>query len=236
MEKLGSFLFRWRGLVFPLVIVALALAFPPHLARTSLDQLLMGLGLSLVLVGQGLRILTIGWAYIERGGSYGKVSATRLVTTGMYAYCRNPMYLGNILLVSGFLLLFGRLIPGIVGLACCLLFYAAIVACEESFLHMEFGEGFAAYRARVPRWGIRVRALRNDIGLRSADMKTILLREYSTLSLTALCVLLLSLWRLKGEAWDPIELAILSGAGGGILGFYLTMRYLKTRRIVYSPR
>lgn len=236
VERLGRFLFRWRGLVFPLVIAALAIAFPPRLAQTPVEDVLMGLGLALILAGQSVRILTIGWAYIERGGAEGKVSASRLVTSGMYAYCRNPMYVGNILLVGGFLLLFGRLIPAVVGLACCLLFYAAIVACEEAFLHLKFGEEFVAYRARVPRWGIRLRALRQDIGIRSADMKIILVREYSTLSVTALGATFLSVWRLKGEAWSPVELAILCVASGVIAGFYLTMRYLKTRRIVYAPR
>jgi protein-S-isoprenylcysteine O-methyltransferase Ste14 len=236
VERFGRFLFRWRGVVFPLVIVSLAMAFPPRLAQTSLEESLLSFGLVLILAGQGLRVLTIGWAYIERGGAHGKVSANRLVTQGMYAYCRNPMYLGNILLVGGFLLLFGRVIPGIVGLAFCCFFYAAIVACEEAFLHLKFGEEFAAYRARVPRWGIRLRALRDDMGLRSADVKIILLREYSTLSVTALSALVLTVWRLKGETWSPVELAVLFMASGAILGFYFTMRYLKTRRIVYAPR
>ena len=236
MEKLGGFLFRWRGIVFPLIIVALAVISPPHLAHSSLDPLLIGLGLTVIIAGQSIRMLTIGWEYIERGGTDGKVSASRLVTGGMYAYCRNPMYVGNIVMVTGFLFVYGRLVAGIVGITCCALFYSAIVAREESFLQQKFGAEFTTYRARAPRWGIRLGLLMHDLGARATDVKTILLREYSTLSVTALCAVTLTTWRLKGENWEAVELAVLSVASGVVLGFYLTMRYLKTRRIVYAPR
>lgn len=236
MSTLGRFLFRWRGIVFPLVILMLAVAFPPRLARSSLDQGVIALGLAVLIAGQGLRALTIGWDYIERGGKGGRVSASRLVTGGMYAYCRNPMYVGNLLLVAGFLLVFGRLGSAIIGLAACFLFYSAIVACEESFLQQKFGPEFSAYRARVPRWGIRIPALLREFKVRATDVKSILLREYSTLSVTTLSAGAIATWRLKGEAWDVIEVAVLCSLAGAVFGFYLTMRYLKTRRIVYAPR
>lgn len=236
MQQLGAFLFRWRGVVLPVVILALAVAFPPHLAESSLDKTLLGVGLAVIFFGQGLRALTIGWDYIERGGAHGKVSASRLVTGGMYAYCRNPMYVGNILMVAGFLLVFGRLVAGLAGIVCCMLFYSAIVACEEAYLHEKFGADFSVYRDLVPRWGVRLRPLLNDLGVRATDVKAILLREYGTLSITALSAITITLWRLKGQTWSAAEVAVLAATSGIVLGFYLTMRYLKTRRIVYAPR
>jgi protein-S-isoprenylcysteine O-methyltransferase Ste14 len=236
MQKLGEFLFRWRGVVFPLTIATIALMFPPRLAHSSFDQLLIALGLAVIIAGQSIRILAIGWDYIERGGSGGKVAASRLVTGGMYAYCRNPMYVGNLLMVAGFLIAYGRLVAGIVGIACCALFYSAIVACEENFLQEKFGESFTQYRIRVPRWGFRLSLLLHDLKSRGLDVKAILVREYSTLSVTAIFALTMTLWRVKGEEWQAMELAALSAGSGVVLGFYLTMRYLKTRRIVYSPR
>lgn len=236
MQKLGGFLFRWRGAVFPLTIIVIAVMFPPHLAHSSIDQLLIGLGLAVIIAGQSTRVLTVGWDYIERGGCGGKVAASRLVTGGMYAYCRNPMYVGNLLMVAGFLFAYGRLIAGIVGIACCALVYSAIVAREESFLQEKFGEEFTKYRGRVPRWGFRLSPLLDDLKVRAIDVKAILVREYSTLCVTALCALTMTAWRVKGEEWQAAELAVLSAASGVVLGFYLTMRYLKTRRIVYSPR
>jgi protein-S-isoprenylcysteine O-methyltransferase Ste14 len=236
LQKLGSFLFRWRGIVFPLVIVGLGATFPPRLAQTLPERLAIGLGLFVIIAGQSLRALTIGWDYIERGGDHGKVSASRLVTSGMYARCRNPMYVGNILLVAGFLLLFGRWVAGVAGMAFCLLFYRAIVACEERFLEEKFGDEFDAYRQRVPRWRIHLRPLAQTLRLRATDLKAVLLREYSTLSVTTLCALAITIWRLHGRAWHPIELTLLSTSCGIVLGFFLTIRYLKVRRILYVPR
>lgn len=236
MDKLGGFLFRWRGVVFPLTIVTLAVLFPPHLVHSLFDEIVIGLGLAIVAAGQGIRVLTIGWDYIQRGGTDGKVSAARLVTGGMYAYCRNPMYVGNILMVAGFFLVYGRLAAGLVGIAFCVLFYCAIIACEEAFLRERFGAEFAEYSARVPRWGIRLSALLHDLRTRATDVKVILVREYSTLSVTALCALAITTWRVKGEAWEASELAVLCAASGLVFGFYLTMRYLKTRRIVHAQR
>jgi phospholipid methyltransferase len=198
--------------------------------------LLIGLGLAVIISGQSIRVVTVGWDYIERGGSGGKVAASRLVTGGMYAYCRNPMYVGNLLMVAGFLFAYGRLVAGITGIACCALFYSAIVAREESFLQEKFGVEFTKYRARVPRWGFRLSPLLHDLKVRAIDVKAILLREYSTLSVTVLCALTMIAWRVKGEEWQAMELAVLSAGSGVVLGFYLTMRYLKTRRIVYAPR
>jgi protein-S-isoprenylcysteine O-methyltransferase Ste14 len=236
LERLGGFLFRWRGTVFPLTIVALAAMFPPRLAQAPLDLCLIGLGLAIIVTGQGLRALTIGWDYIERGGTGGKVFASRLVTGGIYAYCRNPMYVGNVLMVAGFLFVYGRLLAGVIGIACCALFYSAIVACEESFLQQKFGDEFTKYRSRAPRWGMRLRLLLHDLRTRATDVKAVLLREYSTLSVTAICAITMTVWRVKGEDWEAVELAVLSAASGVIFGFYLTMRYLKTRRIVHAPR
>ena len=236
LTKVGRFLFRWRGVIFPAAILSMALAFPPRLASSRLDRLILELGLLIVMAGQALRILTIGWDYIERGGDHGRVSASRLVTAGMYALCRNPMYVGNILLVSGFLLVFGRIPAAVLGIAFCVFCYRAIVASEEAFLRQKFGEEFEAYCARVPRWHIRPLALIKAMRLRSTDMKSILLREYSTLSVTAFGAATLTIWRLHGKDWQPAEFALGSALFGLILGFYLTMRFLKTRRIVYAPR
>jgi len=236
LQKLGDFLFRWRNVVFPLTIMAIAGIFPPRLAHSSFDQLLLGLGLAVIVAGQSTRVLTVGWDYIERGGSGGKVAASRLVTRGMYAYCRNPMYVGNLLLVTGFLFAYGRLLAGIVGIACCTLFYSAIVAREECFLQEKFGTEFTKYRTHVPRWGFRSSLLLHDLKVRAVDVKAILVREYSTLSVTALCALTITVWRVKGEQWQAMELAVLAAGSGFVLGFYLTIRYLKTRRIVYTPR
>ena len=46
-------------------------------------------------------MLVIGLVYITRGGQNRQVWANSLVDTGMFAHCRNPLYLANLLLILG---------------------------------------------------------------------------------------------------------------------------------------
>ena len=46
-------------------------------------------------------MLTIGYEYIVRGGRQGKVYAEDLVQGGVFAHSRNPLYLGNLLIIVG---------------------------------------------------------------------------------------------------------------------------------------
>ncbi len=59
------------------------------------------IGLIITVSGQVIRGATIGLAYIIRGGKNKKVYAEDLVTTGIFAHCRNPLYVGNILMLAG---------------------------------------------------------------------------------------------------------------------------------------
>src|SRR5678815_5444661 len=58
-------------------------------------------GLLIALSGQVLRAVTIGLEYIIRGGRNRQVYAEKLVTGGMFAHCRNPLYVGNFLVLVG---------------------------------------------------------------------------------------------------------------------------------------
>jgi len=78
--------------------------------------------------------------------------ATRLITDGPFRLSRNPIYVGNTLLVAGLGLVFGIawLIPAaFVGA------YATgrlAIAREERHLALRFGRDWEAYAARTPRW------------------------------------------------------------------------------------
>ncbi|HCA48431.1 MAG TPA: hypothetical protein DEP45_14080 [Armatimonadetes bacterium] len=77
---------------------------------------------------------------------------THLATAGPFAYCRNPLYVGNFLVVIAFALMSGRLIALPIMLLFWVLTHAPTVACEEELLHEKFGEEFEEYRRQVPRW------------------------------------------------------------------------------------
>jgi protein-S-isoprenylcysteine O-methyltransferase Ste14 len=88
----------------------------------------------------------------------GAVSRTRsnrlgpLITSGPFALVRNPLYLGNIALWTGFAAMSGVvwMVPIVIALLG--LEYHAIVRWEERLLEARIGGEYHAYAARVPRW------------------------------------------------------------------------------------
>lgn len=85
-----------------------------------------------------------------------------LVTSGVFAISRNPLYLGGICLLGGLALAanlpwaLGMLLPAL--LAC----HSLLIVPEESYLAARFGQEYAAYRATVRRWLGRRRPARPD--------------------------------------------------------------------------
>jgi protein-S-isoprenylcysteine O-methyltransferase Ste14 len=78
--------------------------------------------------------------------------ASELVSTGVYAFTRNPMYLGMALVLLGWAIY----LSSVASLAGPLAFVAYItryqIIPEERVLAGLFGDRFAEYRARVRRW------------------------------------------------------------------------------------
>jgi protein-S-isoprenylcysteine O-methyltransferase Ste14 len=78
--------------------------------------------------------------------------STRLITTGVYKYSRNPMYLGMILIMIGVALLMGSLTPYIIVAVFIVAIEQVFIRAEESTLHEKFGHDWTAYREKVRRW------------------------------------------------------------------------------------
>ena len=96
--------------------------------------------LALVLPGLALRAYASGYVKKNR----------ELTVTGPYAYTRNPLYLGSMLIAAGFAL---ALLSWLVAVALILGFaviYVPVIASEERFLRAAF-PGFGEYCRRVPR-------------------------------------------------------------------------------------
>ncbi len=75
-----------------------------------------------------------------------------LVTQGVFAYSRNPMYLGMILALGGTALLLNTALPWLVVLAFALLLRIGFVRIEERLMEATFGEEYLSYQTRVRRW------------------------------------------------------------------------------------
>jgi protein-S-isoprenylcysteine O-methyltransferase Ste14 len=105
------------------------------------------IGWPLVVIG----ILISVWA-ASAAGEINIASPNRLITTGPYAYSRNPMYVGWTLIFLGAIFIFNALCS--FGLLVIVLVYTHffIIAPEEKFLKKKFGTQFAEYQKNVRRY------------------------------------------------------------------------------------
>jgi protein-S-isoprenylcysteine O-methyltransferase Ste14 len=78
--------------------------------------------------------------------------ATRLVTSGIYRWTRNPMYLGLALLYAGIAILFDSLLALVLLTPVIAIIRSYVISREEAYLERTFGDEYRAYKARVRRW------------------------------------------------------------------------------------
>jgi protein-S-isoprenylcysteine O-methyltransferase Ste14 len=95
--------------------------------------------LSLVSFGKSFRV---GIDVDQPGG---------LVTTGMFAVSRNPIYVGFFVFLVGLLLVFPDWVPLIYLVGATVLFHRQVLR-EEQFMRQRYGEEYAAYCHRVRRY------------------------------------------------------------------------------------
>jgi protein-S-isoprenylcysteine O-methyltransferase Ste14 len=229
--RIGNFLFRYRNAVGPAVfLVALLVSSLSHpFGRRELDVLFVGAGVIVALAGEALRILTIGFEYIERGGRDRKVYASKLVTGGVFEHCRNPLYLGNLLICAGFSLVTHSWAFSLVVLPLTVLTYICIVAAEEDYLRAKFGDEYQHYCARVHRWWPRASGWRQSMEGMRFNWQRVVVKEYNTALLLLLCLIVLGLWsqyQTGGTGALPRQ-AHLVGAFLLWLLVYLLARWLK---------
>ena len=142
--RIGQVLFKNRGwLPVPFLAVPLLLRGTQSVASWSV-------GLLFVLLGEAVR--TAGVAAAGTVTRRRSREVQRLVTYGAFAWCRNPLYVGNFLAWIGFTVVSGVFwfIP--VAIVIFAIEYTLIVRYEEGVLESIFGDGYLAYKARTPRW------------------------------------------------------------------------------------
>jgi protein-S-isoprenylcysteine O-methyltransferase Ste14 len=76
----------------------------------------------------------------------------RLVVRGLYRHVRNPMYVGVLLVIAGWAVLFQSPRTLGYGLIVALFFHLFVVAVEEPSLRGKFGDTYVRYCREVRRW------------------------------------------------------------------------------------
>jgi protein-S-isoprenylcysteine O-methyltransferase Ste14 len=232
----GNWLFRHRNWVYPLVLAALFLGFRPRPAGSpAADLLLDATGLAVAVLGQGLRVAVIGFAYIKRGGLNKHVYAERLVTGGFFAHVRNPLYLGNLLILAGLFIIHNNPWVYVLGGLFFVSSYASIVAAEEDFLLRNFGDAYRAYCAGAPRWVPRLRNLGTTLRDTRFDWRRVLVKDYSscyTWVMTALALLYYEA-AAAGQLRAPLpRVKWLIVAAACATAIFLVLRHLKKTKLL----
>jgi protein-S-isoprenylcysteine O-methyltransferase Ste14 len=173
----GNFLFRYRNSLFPFACVLLFLPgpdpFPDPLQAAAIGAVVAALG-------QLIRAATIGLRYVVRGGRDRRVYAEELVTEGIYSHTRNPMYVGNLLIMIGLAIASNSWVTIAVAVPLGCFMYASIVAAEEDYLQQRFGAAFRAYCRDVPRWWPRLEGLGATLTSMQFRWRRVVVKEYGT--------------------------------------------------------
>jgi protein-S-isoprenylcysteine O-methyltransferase Ste14 len=142
--RLGAVLFRHRGwLPVPLLVIPLLVPAEQTVATWIV-------GAALVAAGEAVRLAGVAAAgTVTRRRSR---DVQRLVTYGIFAWTRNPLYVGNFLAWLGVTIASGVLWFLPITIVLFVLEYYFIVRFEEGVLESTFGEEYLAYKRRTPRW------------------------------------------------------------------------------------
>ena len=75
-----------------------------------------------------------------------------LVTSGIFSYSRNPMYLGMVMILIGVAILLGALSPFIIVPVFAVTMDRLFIIAEEKMLGQRFGHAWKQYKSNVRRW------------------------------------------------------------------------------------
>ncbi len=143
---LRRFIFRMRSYTpIPFLVVMVLFARPTAASLAA--------GFAVLLLGEALRFWGVSIAGAETRTT-GTVGGTYLITNGPFAFVRNPLYLGNLLVYAGIgvmsMALFPWLLAGAIGWF--YLQYFLIVTREEEYLRERFGGEYDRYCRNVRRF------------------------------------------------------------------------------------
>lgn len=157
MRTQGNFLFKYRSYL-PIVVLLLGLG----LYTISEFDFTSGTGknngvyelvcLAICLLGLGIRFYTIGHASDATSGrntSEGQV-ADSLNTSGLYSWCRHPLYVGNFFMWFGLCAFTQDFWFMMFFVFAYWVYYERIMYAEEEFLIDKFGDKYLYYATRVP--------------------------------------------------------------------------------------
>jgi len=146
MSKTASSFFKYRSYT-PIPFLLLMFFFED----ANIWSLIIGFVIALS--GEFIRFWGVSWAGSETRTT-GSVGGTFLIVSGPFAYVRNPLYVGNILLYFGLGIMSFAIFPYLQIVAIIFFFiqYHFIVKEEERYLEKAYGKDYEEYVKNVPRF------------------------------------------------------------------------------------
>ncbi|MCZ2128239.1 MAG: isoprenylcysteine carboxylmethyltransferase family protein [Anaerolineales bacterium] len=117
--------------------------FPAYLKFLGVGVILIGLALGFGAFDQFRKAQTT----LDPHGS-----VKTIVSSGIFRFTRNPIYLGFFLMIVGFPLLVDSLWGVVVSPLFALTLNRLVIEKEETYLEQKFGEPYATYKSKTRRW------------------------------------------------------------------------------------
>jgi protein-S-isoprenylcysteine O-methyltransferase Ste14 len=128
------------------------------LARPTWKSIVIGALLAIV----GVTIRASASGHVKKNAE--------LTTTGPYAYTRNPLYLGSIVIAAGFAVAAMSWSIVVILILMFIAIYVPVIRGEEAFLSATFPEQFRQYSSTVPRLIPRFSRTRSGYGSFSREL------------------------------------------------------------------
>jgi len=127
------------------------------LAHPTWRSIILGSGIAVI----GLFVRALASGHVRKN--------EQLTMTGPYAYTRNPLYLGSLILAFGFTVASRNWIIAAIAAAMLVIIYIPVIHSEEEFLRAHFAE-FDDYCRNVPRLFPRLKLAQGSAGSFSAHL------------------------------------------------------------------
>ena len=180
ISKFGNWIFHYRNYLFIFLYAGVFVPLPEMINSSVTANVT---GLLFIFSGMAVRGITIGLEYIERGGLLRKINANNLVTGGIYSTCRNPMYLGNLLILFGFGIYANSSFFTLVIFPVFVFIYYSIIKAEEQFLTKRFGQKYIDYKQKVNALLPSFRHRKTAFDHQKFNWGKMILKEYNSLYL-----------------------------------------------------
>jgi protein-S-isoprenylcysteine O-methyltransferase Ste14 len=154
--KGGTMVLLLKNLLFTVFVPGTVAGFVPWLLSRE-ESLAWGAGAALALLlfatGGAIYFWCV-WDFATFGrGTPAPIDAPKsLVVRGLYRYSRNPMYVGVLTTLLGWVVLFASLRLLVYSACVGVCFQLFIVYYEEPHLSKTFGRSYDEYRSQVGRW------------------------------------------------------------------------------------